>query len=518
MLVVAVLAPVLLSVYLAHHRAEQRYHEELDHFAARAIVRANQIIGQIYQAVDEIKSHHYEGCSDADYNAMRDITHNYGFVSGVFYQQNGYITCSSLEKFNHGETLGKPDYADPGGFSLWYESTALHAFRHPMLYIGKSPYIVGIEPQSLIDVIPFGNQPINIAMVGLDSQQIIVSNSPLNPEIWLSSLKAGVNEFQNQGITYAISRDDKRGMAMITWMTSSPITQYWYLKLIIWLPVGIAFSLAARWYINRLLRRSRSLRTSVVYALKNREFSVEYQPIIDLRNGRTVGAEALVRWKQQDGSWIRPDIFIPLAEETGLITQITEQVIDNLFLDLGEWLHNHPEHHISVNLSSYDVHSLHVLTMIQPYLARYGVKPEQIALELTERSFAEMDVIAPVLAQLRKAGHAIYIDDFGTGYSSLSYLQNLDVDVLKIDRSFVNTLDAKVTPHIIAMAKTLQIEIVAEGVETVEQATWLREQGVQYGQGWLYSKALPKETFIAWVADNNTVNKPIADGSIVYVS
>ena len=129
-----------------------------------------------------------------------------------------------------------------------------------------------------------------------------------------------------------------------------------------------------------------------------------------------------------------------------------------------------------------------------------------------------MDVIAPVLAQLRKAGHAIYIDDFGTGYSSLSYLQNLDVDVLKIDRSFVNTLDAKVTPHIIAMAKTLQIEIVAEGVETAEQATWLRDQGVQYGQGWFYSKALPKETFIAWVADNNTVNKPIANDCIVYVS
>ena len=507
MLVVAVLVPVILSVYLAHQRAEQQYHDELDHFAARAIVRANQIIGQIYQAVDEIKLHQYEGCSDADYSAMRDITNNYGFVHGVFYQQNGYITCSSLEKFNQGQTLGKPDYAVADGFSLWYESTALQAFRHPMLYIGKSPYVVAIEPQSLINVIPFGNQPINIAMVGLDSQQMIASNSPLNSEIWLPSLKAGVNEFQNQGITYVISRDDTLGMAMITWMTSSPITQYWYLKLIIWLPAGIALSLIARWYINRLLRRLRSLRTSVVNAIKNREFSVEYQPIIDLRNGKAVGAEALVRWKQQDGSWISPDVFIPLAEETGLITQITEQVIDNLFLDLGEWLHHHPEHHISVNLSSYDVHSLHILTLIQPYLTRYGVKPEQIALEITERSFADMDLIAPVLAQLRKAGHAIYIDDFGTGYSSLCYLQNLDVDVLKIDRSFVSTLDAKVTPHIIAMAKTLKMAVVAEGIETVEQATWLHVQGVQYGQGWLYSKALPKDTFIAWVAEKNTVSE-----------
>ena len=117
----------------------------------------------------------------------------------------------------------------------------------------------------------------------------------------------------------------------------------------------------------------------------------------------------------------------------------------------------------------------------------------QIALELTEREFADPKNSAPFIAKYRQAGHSIYIDDFGTGYSSLSYLQDLDVDILKIDKSFVDALEYNnVTPHIIEIAKALKLEMVAEGIETENQETWLRKHGVQYGQGWLYSKALPK--------------------------
>jgi sensor c-di-GMP phosphodiesterase-like protein len=236
-------------------------------------------------------------------------------------------------------------------------------------------------------------------------------------------------------------------------------------------------------------------------AIKNHEISVVYQPIVHLQSGESVGAEALIRWQQQDGTLLTPDAFIPLAEQTGLVTQLTEQVIEILFHELGDWLHNHPHHHISVNMGVHDIRSLHILEVIRPYLARYRVKPGQIAFEITERGFADPKITAPVIAQYREAGHAIYIDDFGTGYSSLSYLQDLDVDILKIDKSFVDALEYKnVTPHIIEMAKALNILMVAEGIETPGQAAWLRKQGVQYGQGWLFSKALPKDEFIDWVA------------------
>lgn len=131
-------------------------------------------------------------------------------------------------------------------------------------------------------------------------------------------------------------------------------------------------------------------------------------------------------------------------------------------------------------------------TLLSTLLNRSQISPSQIALELTEREFADPKTSAPIVARYRNAGHSIYIDDFGTGYSSLSYLQNLDVDVLKIDKSFVDALEYKnVTPHIIEMAKTLKLKMVAEGIETARQEQWLRQHGVHYGQGWLYSNPYP---------------------------
>ena len=178
-------------------------------------------------------------------------------------------------------------------------------------------------------------------------------------------------------------------------------------------------------------------------------------------------------------------------------------IIEQVFEDLGEWLHQHPHLHVSINLAPADLLCRSLPALLSRLLNQWQIPPAQIALELTERGFADPAVSAPAIAGFRRAGHAIYIDDFGTGYSSLSYLQDLDVDTLKIDKSFVDALEYKnVTPHIIEMAKSLKLAMVAEGVETEGQLEWLRRHGVQYGQGWLYSKALPKEAFITWAEHN----------------
>lgn len=146
--------------------------------------------------------------------------------------------------------------------------------------------------------------------------------------------------------------------------------------------------------------------------------------------------------------------------------------------------------------------------LLREQLLIWSIHAQQIILEITERGFVDPQITLPVIAGYRKAGHRISIDDFGTGYSSLSYLQKLDVDTLKIDKSFVDTLEYKpLTPHIIEMAKALNLATVAEGVETESQRDWLRDHGVQYAQGWLYSKALPKEKFILW-AENNLKAHP----------
>lgn len=502
-LILAVLLPILLSVYFAHRNAEAVFHEELAEFADHAMFRTGKVVEQAVAAIDEINQVKDLKCSSAHAEAMHRVSLKYRYVQEVMFQENNHILCTSLEAFNQSKPIGEPDRIGPDGYSAWYTTPPTPGFKRKMVYIGKPPHLALIDPMSFIDILPFGKYTLNIAMVGLGKNQLIASNSHYVPDDWRTPLTQGVDEFQSDDDFYIIRRDNDLGLAMIAWASREPMSRVWYEQLFIWLPIGLVISLAAGAFLVSILRRLLSPRNRLMDAIKNHEISVVYQPIVHLQSGESVGAEALIRWQQADGSMLNPDVFIPLAEQTGLVTQLTEQVIEHIFTELGDWLNQHPDHHISVNLGVSDVHSLHILEVIRPYLARYSVKPGQIAFEITERGFADPKITAPIIAQYRKAGHAIYIDDFGTGYSSLSYLQDLDVDILKIDKSFVDALEYKnVTPHIIEMANALGILMVAEGIETPRQATWLREQGVQYGQGWLFSKALAKDDFIQWVASD----------------
>jgi len=500
-LILAVLLPILLSIYLAHRKAEQVFHNELKEFADHALMRTSQVIDEAISAVDDINRFRNGNCTHAHAEAMHRTALEYRNVQEMMYEKDNRILCSSLESLNYNENLGAPDRVGEQGFSAWYASPPMPGFKRKMIFIGKPPHLALIDPMSLIDVLPFGSYTLNIAMVGLRKNEVIATNSKYVSNDWRKPLAQGVEEFQSDNNIYVIRRDNNLGLAMIAWASMDPLTVAWYQQLYIWLPVGLIISLATGWFLTRVLRQLLSPRNRLMDAIKNNELRVVYQPIVHLESGESVGAEALIRWQQQDGTMLTPDVFIPLAEHTGLVTQLTEQVIDLIFIELGEWLHQHPDYHISVNLGTRDIRSLHILEVISPYLTRYSVQAGQIAFEITERGFADPKVTAPIIAQYRQAGHAIYIDDFGTGYSSLSYLQDLDVDILKIDKSFVDAIGYKnITPHIIEMANALGILMVAEGIETPVQATWLRTKGVQYGQGWLFSKALPKDKFIEWVA------------------
>jgi sensor c-di-GMP phosphodiesterase-like protein len=249
----------------------------------------------------------------------------------------------------------------------------------------------------------------------------------------------------------------------------------------------------------------------LIEALRLQQFRVHYQPIVELKSGRCVGAEALLRWQLPDGSFIRPDLFIPLAEDNGLIQQLTDQLIDRVFDDLGAFLAVNQELHVSINLAAEDLTTLRVLDTLPAYLTRHGVRANQVCIEATERGFMDADRTRPIIDAFRAAGHPVSIDDFGTGYSSLAYLQNLHVDVLKIDKSFVDTLatesaTSKVAPHIIEMAHSLGLKMVAEGIEMQAQADYLLEHGVQYGQGWLFGKAVPKQEFMDFCLANRKMS------------
>jgi sensor c-di-GMP phosphodiesterase-like protein len=272
-------------------------------------------------------------------------------------------------------------------------------------------------------------------------------------------------------------------------------------------PVGLACGALLVWANVYISRKRLSLATILRAGVRRREFYVEYQPIVELVSGRWVGAEALVRWRRGKRI-VRPDMFIPIAEETGVITGITECVFEIVAHDLPSMIAADPEFSVAINLSPNDLGSKKTLELLTRALDESGAKPGNIELEVTERGFLKDEKALDLVVELHAAGVKLAIDDFGTGHSSLSRLQTLPVDTLKIDKSFVDTVGtdgvtSQVILHIIEMAQALKLDLVAEGVETEEQRQFLVERGVQHAQGWLFGKPMPVASLCAAMVERS---------------
>ncbi|MFB2879508.1 EAL domain-containing protein [Floridanema aerugineum] len=237
-------------------------------------------------------------------------------------------------------------------------------------------------------------------------------------------------------------------------------------------------------------------------AIQQKEFVVHYQPIISLCTGKINGFEALVRWQHPTRGIVPPALFIPLAEETGLINSIGKIVLSQACHQVQQW---HQEKLIdesifmSVNISAKQFAQLDIVEQIDQIMAETQINPQNLKLEITESAFINNAQSAKaILQELRQRRIQLSIDDFGTGYSSLSYLHNFPVDTLKIDQSFVSKLDGTLEslgliPAIKKIAETMKMSVVAEGIETEKQLAQLRELKCEFGQGYLFAKPLPEK-------------------------
>ncbi len=234
-------------------------------------------------------------------------------------------------------------------------------------------------------------------------------------------------------------------------------------------------------------------------ALSDDQLVLHYQPIIELATGRVTGVEALVRWQHPTRGLVPPSEFIPIAEEIGLIVQLDDWVLEHACKQLAAWQGNNPELTMSINLSGLQFSRTDLVSQVAGALERTGANPERVALEMTESVLMrDAEDTVTVLRDLRGLGVRLDIDDFGTGYSSLSYLKRFPVDALKVDRSFVfglgsNAEDRAIVQSVIALAQSLGIATIAEGVETTTQLEVLRELGCTSAQGYLYSRPHPPQ-------------------------
>jgi len=244
------------------------------------------------------------------------------------------------------------------------------------------------------------------------------------------------------------------------------------------------------------------LETDLRSAIERNELCMYYQPIIGLDSMKLSGFESLVRWNHPQRGLVPPSEFIPVSEETGLIVPMTLWILRTSCRQLVEWQRKYPDSKdlvVSVNLSGKHFAQKDLVGQIRSILIETQINPACLKLELTESAVMEnAERVISMLQEIRELGIHLSIDDFGTGYSSLSYLHRFPINTLKVDRSFVGTMEegtenGEIVRTIVALAKTLNLNVVAEGIETIHQLHQLRVLGCEYGQGYLFSRPVPVE-------------------------
>ena len=254
--------------------------------------------------------------------------------------------------------------------------------------------------------------------------------------------------------------------------------------------------------VNRL-----HLETDFHHSLDRGEFQLHYQPIVSLADAEVLGFEALVRWQHPQRGYVSPEEFIALAEETGMIIPLGWWVLQEVCYQLKEWQlkFNNPHLTIAVNISQKQFSQPHLINSLMQILQTTGLKAQNLKLEITESLLMQdVSMTMETLNQLKALGCGLHLDDFGTGYSSLSYLHSLPIDTLKIDRSFVRAIDSagnnsEIVEAIVMMAKSLDLKVIAEGIETQAQLAKLQDLQCLYGQGYFFSKPLNPQSLSNWL-------------------
>jgi len=502
---------IAASIYISIHIAKK---QAILKETSRLAAIANSVLDRMHTTHDQFvaftkKSSQIpasEACSASNVKKMQEEDVSAFFLQAIGHVNGNIIDCSSLEIFN-GMDLGEPYRIDKEGNRVWANLKSRTINSYPYAVLDRNGYIAIIVPQHSIEAL--GNQEVAVGIFNIDHHVVFTSRGTVKQE-WIekySGQKAKtIIDYTNKFIVY-IAPNDTKTLAVVTAIPMSEISDEFKNLAVIFIPLGMLIAVVLSLGFINAAKNQSSYKSELIEALARNQFFLEYQPIIDLQNKTCVGAEALIRWRSPHEGLVRPDLFIPLAEESGIICQITHKVFELVENDMGETLRNNPHFHIGINVSAADLESEHLVLMIQDLIKNTGILSHQLIIEATERGLLNDGNSLSLMKKIRSLGVQIAIDDFGTGYSSLSYLTKFDLDYLKIDKTFVDAVETdavtgRVAFHIIEMAKSLKLAMIAEGVENENQAQLLKEQGVRYVQGWLYSKSLSTKDFITYLHHN----------------
>ncbi|HWU76687.1 MAG TPA: EAL domain-containing protein [Rhodanobacter sp.] len=494
------------SLYLAFRQNRHDAAEQTATVAAESLRRADSMTGQALLAYARLTaSTSTNPCSAQRLSLMSDVALDYDYVQAVGYVVDDRVICSSSGLHDPGIPLGPPLFPT-GNFDANIRPSVDLGTGKRFLVLQRGHYAAAISPASLLDILS-PRSGMSYGIFGIPSGRV-VSNHGFFDRTWPQRLgDAHRVTFYDGKYLVSIESSTKYSLAAFSAIPKADLHAGFLASARILLPIGLLLGLLASFAIFRLARRRETLPATLRSALERREFVLHYQPIVEMATARIAGAEALLRWPREDGNGMRPALFIPAAEDCGLIQHFTAYVLQELANEAAAFFRLHPDCYISINLASADLHDEHTVSLLRELLGTPGIEPHNLVVEVTEHSFLEPARASRTIRGIRELGVRVAIDDFGTGFSSLSHLTTLQTDFLKIDKLFIDSVGtssvtSEVALHIIGMARTLGQTVIAEGVETRLQADFLREHGVVLAQGWLFSTALPMSRLLReWPSD-----------------
>lgn len=472
----------------------------LDQDAWRLVAEVDAIQVESHALLGALSASPYPACSEAEADWIRKKIFHSVYWRDAGRMVGGRIVCSAaLGRENLPREQFKPAATLTDG-TILYSHFAPYEFRNDGVVgqrIGDTFVVMDSQTIKRFDLITK-----NRALSSVDA----VTHKPIHPFRALPVSDGVVSDANWQGRVgewLMVTRCSRTYPSCMTTYANIPqILSDRFVPFMVYATLGgmtgASFGLA----LFFLHRRRTSLAQQLRRAIRKEKLSVVYQPIVQLASGRITGAEALVRWKDEEGFPVGPDVFVKIAEERGFVGEITRLVFRRAVRDFREVLRSRPEFRLSVNVAAADLSDDRFLPMLEEILKHEEVRPQSLAIEITETSTAHSEKAKATIGQLRQRGFSLHIDDFGTGYSSLSYLHALAIDAIKIDKSFTQAIGTEavtvtILPQILSMAETLKLQVIVEGVETQAQSDYFRASAQpMLAQGWHFGRPVSIELFL----------------------
>ncbi len=487
LLIFSACLPIGGALFFAYHQAKEHEIRYLASLAEEVARRASETRTQIVGAFEELKNDQVQ-CDRMGLANMQGIAINSTYLQGVGVYKDGKILCSSFGMLDHGISLDQPPIRTATGIKVWLEVKLPFTGKQTFNVFEKDGYIAIAHPGQVVDITT--RHDVSLAVMISNPKLLSRSKGEIQPE-WISSYRPNTTETVESG-SYLISyhASPTHNIAGLAASNLSSVWAHFKEFAIFLLPIGLFASVFLVLGTTMLMKRQANLKARLVSALKNKELFLLYQPIFNIQNNQCIGAEALLRWKLQDGSIEEPLLFIPAIEKHGLMPMVTRFVMHEAAREMQPLLEQHPSFRLNVNFSPADLEDGGAALDIPSMIKAMGSSPWNLVIEVTERSALDTEKTRRIIEEIRQSGVLVFIDDFGTGYSNLATLQSVHLDGLKMDRIFTESIDTTsptqtVARLIIQMAQDLKLNLVAEGVESQSQLDYLRAQGVKYAQGFL---------------------------------